>query len=100
MKKQETIQLKMPRCLKLYIDLNIQLINNSIFLNNIQNNRKETCTRPVTNKKTRNTSSPRFRDVKNISDNLKKIEMTINQVEMEKLIYISETMLDLSKTLI
>lgn len=90
----------MPRCLKLYIDLNIQLIDNSIFLNNIQNNRKETCTRLVTNKKTRNKSSPRFRDVKNIADNLKKIEMTINQVEMEKLIYISETMLDLSKTLI
>ena len=75
---------------------------NSVFGETIENVRKHRNIKLVTNNKRRNklVSEPNYHTTKQFSKNLQAIEMNKTKVLMSKPIYLGQTILDISKTLI
>ena len=110
------IQFNQEDWLKAYIEMNtklraaakndfekylFKLMNNSVFEKTMENLRKHRDIRLVTNDKQRYklVSEPDYHSSKYISENLIIIEMKKTQIFMSKPIYLGQTILDVSKTL-
>ena len=110
------IQFNQEDWLKAYIEMNtklraaakndfekylFKLMNNSVFEKTMENLRKHRDIRLVTNDKQRYklVSEPNYHSSKYISENLIIIEMKKTQIFMSKPIYLGQTILDVSKTL-
>ena len=79
-----------------------KLMNNTVFGKTMENVRKHRDIKLVTTDKRRNhlASEPNYHTTKNFSENLMAIEMKKKKVKINKLIYLSMSILDISKTLI
>ena len=116
-KGHRVIQFNQEAWLKPYIDMNtklrteakndfekdfFKLMNNAVFGKTMENVRKHRDIKLVTTDKRRNhlASEPNYHTTKNFSENLMAIEMKKKKVKINKLIYLSMSILDISKTLI
>ena len=78
-----------------------KLMNNAVFGKTMENVRKHRDIKLVTTDKRRNqlASKPNYHTTKYFSENLIAIEMKKTKVKINKLIYLSMSILDISKTL-
>ena len=76
-------------------------MNNVVFGKTMENVRKHRDIKLVTTDKRRNQleSEPNYHATKYFSENLMAIEMKITKVKMNKLVYLSMSVLDISKTM-
>ena len=115
-KVHRIIQFDQEAWLKPYIDMNtdlrkdakndfekdfFKLMNNSVFGKTMENVRNHRDIKIVTNNKKRSilASEPNYHSTKYISKDLLIMEMKKVEVKMNKLIYLDQAILDLSKTL-
>ena len=115
-KVHRIIEFDQEAWLKPYIDMNtnlrkdakndfekdfFKLMNNSVFGNTMENVRNHRDIKIVTTDKQRSilASEPNYYSTKHISKDLLIMEMKKVKVKMNKLIYLGQTILDLSKTL-
>ena len=78
-----------------------QLMNNSVFEKTMESVRKHRDIKLVTTeeKRIKLVSEPNYHTTKNFSDNLLAIEMKKTSVKINKPVYLTMTILDISKTL-
>ena len=116
-KVHRTIEFRLEAWLKPYIDINtelrkqakndfekdfLKLMNSSAFGKTMENVRNHRDIKLVTTNKQRSkfASEPNYHSTKYISKDLLIMEMKIVEVKMNKLIYLGQAILDISKTLI
>ena len=80
----------------------VKLMNNSVFGKTMENVRNRRDMKIVTTEKQRNkfVSNPNYHSTKYISENLIVMEMKLTEVKINKPIYLSQAILDISKALV